>query len=338
LIELTDGRLLYVWTRKQGTSDFDRGAVVGIYSADRGETWGSAPQVIVTPWEGKADVISVSLCRSPRGVHLFFLGNGLDQMCDLQVYQMISGDEGATWSAPERISEREGYYILNNARVQRLSSGRLLAPVAYVDGDILERFRTQRVFCLYSDDDGASWQQSAEMALEYNALMEPGVIECADGSVYMTIRTCLGYLYEGRSCDGGASWNGPRQTALLSCEAPATLLRDPASDDLWIFWSNNEEAARHHMAQPRDWYNDYCDVKLRNPYSVAVSHDNARTWSAPHVIDNTPDHSFGYLSATIVDDRALLTYNDWKLTEEIFYLMNVRLRTLSLAWLRNIFA
>lgn len=334
LIALADGRLLFAWGRKNGTSDFAAGVVLTTTSADGGLTW-DAPRVVMQPWAGKTDVMSVSLCRTPRGVHLFFLADGENQMGDLQVYQIISADEGESWSAPQLISARHGYYILNNARVQRTAAGRLLAPVAYVDRHIIEQYTRQRVCCLFSDDDGAIWRESNDLAHPDNALMEPGLIECADGSIYMTIRTSLGYLFEARSHDGGATWGELRRTELLSCEAPATLLRDPASDALWIFWNNNETAAHHNAAQPPEWMNENADVAVRNPFSVAVSHDSGRTWGDPRLVDDTPGHSFGYMSATLVGDQVYLTYNDWLAERETFYLMDVRLRIVPLAWLRG---
>ena len=80
---------------------------------------------------------------------------------------------------------------------------------------------------LYSDDDGVTWQESNVLRSDGKPLMEPGVAECADGSVYMTIRTATGVLYEARSRDGGATWADLAPTKLPSPAAPSTVVRAP---------------------------------------------------------------------------------------------------------------
>lgn len=150
LIALRDERLLLVWGRKQAASDFAAGTLVGMFSNDGGLTWDDKPHLIRAIWGDITDVMSVSLCHSPRGLHLFFLARGPKKESDTRVYQMISANNGASWSAPQRVSARNGYHILNNARVIRTSGGRMLAPVAYVPDSIHAQFNQQRVFCLLS--------------------------------------------------------------------------------------------------------------------------------------------------------------------------------------------
>ena len=124
-----------------------------------------------------------------------------DAKGDTQPYQMLSTDEGKTWGEPKRTSLRGGYYVVNNSRVIRTSKGRMLVPAAYVER-IDKDYDGQSVLVLQSDDDGVTWRESNVLESD-NALMEPGVAECADGSIYMTIRTAVGLLYEARSRDGG---------------------------------------------------------------------------------------------------------------------------------------
>ena len=131
----------------------------------------------------------------------------------------------------------------------------MIVPVAFTD-ELPAHHDAQRDFVLFSDDDGVTWKQSNELVLANNQpLMEPGVAECADGSLYMTIRTKSGVLYEARSRDGGAAWGDLAPTKLPSPVAPSTVVRDPSSDDLWMFWINRSKGK---------W-------KERNPLSLAVS-------------------------------------------------------------------
>jgi hypothetical protein len=318
VIELTDGRLLLAVARKIGSDDFARGTIVALCSRDGGISWDDQPREIQGSFDDVGDVFSVSLCRSPRGIHLLFLARGPDAHHDTRVYQILSADEGATWQKPVRVSQRDGYHIVNNARVIRTTKGRMLVPVAFTD-ELPGHHDAQRDFVLYSDDDGVTWKQSNELALPNNQpLMEPGVAECADGSLYMTIRTKLGVLYEARSRDGGATWDDLAPTKLPSPVAPSTVMRDPTSDDLWMFWINRPKGK---------W-------KERNPLCFAVSHDHGRTWSPPRDIENDSRHSYGYFSVDLVaKDQVLLTYYDWRDDgQPNFQLTSLRQRTIPLTW------
>ncbi len=322
VIDLTDGRLLLAVGRKEGSADDARGSLIGLFSGDGGASWDDGPHVIQDPFDDAWGLMSVSLCRSPRGVHLFFLARGPDAKSDTRVYQILSSDEGKTWSRPQRISVRtSGYHIVNNARAIRTSRGRMIVPVAFCD-DIRRRFNGQIDFCLLSDDDGVTWREGESIALDGEPLMEPGVAECADGSLYMTIRTRLGVLYESRSRDGGVTWaNPPTPTKLISPAAPSTVTRDPGSKDLWLIWIRRDGKAT--------W-------KQRTPLALAVSHDHGVTWDASREIEADPHHGYGYVSADVIKDHVLLTCYDWPDNgQKSFETTSLRQRTIPIAWFRG---
>ena len=320
VIELSDGRLLLAVGRKEDSSDFAKGSLIGMFSSNRGASWDDEPHVILGAFDDAWGLMSVSLCRSPRGIHLFFLARGPEPKSDTRVYQIVSSDEAKTWSKSVRVSTRGGCHIVNNARVIRTSKGRLIVPVAFCD-DIGKHHDAQIDFCLYSDDDGVSWKQSGELAIEGQPLMEPGVAECADGSLYMTIRTKLGFLYESRSRNDGATWvNPPTATKLPSPVAPSTVTRDPTSNDLWMIWINREGGNKV------TW-------KQRMPLSLAVSRDNGATWGEARDIESDPKHGYGYASVDVIKDHVLLTYYDWADEgQKNFVNTSLRQRTIPLAW------
>ena len=314
-IELNDGRLLLALSRKKGSSDFAQGTIIGFFSCDRGVSWDDEPHVIQAVFEDVIDVMSVSLCRSPRGVHLFFLGRGTDAKSDTRIYQRLSTDEGKTWGKPVRVNERTRYHVVNNARVIRTSTGRMIVPSAFLDGPWGTAHDRMGVYCLFSDDDGVRWNTTADLALDGHPLMEPGVAECADGSLYMTIRTTLGVLYEAHSRDQGATWTDFGPTKLPSPAALSTVFRDPTSNDLWMVWIN----------RPAGGWKD------RNPLSMAVSHDHGRTWETRGDIENDTKHSYGYVSVDVIDRQLLLTYYDWcDHGQHSFEETNLRQRTIPL--------
>jgi hypothetical protein len=320
VIELTDGRLLLALGRKDGSSDFSPGTLIGMLSRDRGVSWDDEPHVIQGPFEDVGDLMSVSFSRTSRGIHLFFLGRGPDAKSDTRVYQMISSDEGQSWGKPIRVSERPGYHVVNNARVIRTKSGRMIVPSAHLDGP-WEKHDRMGVYVIFSDDEGRTWQRSNDLSLSKGdrprPLMEPGVAQCADGSLYMTIRTAEGFLYEARSRDDGATWTDFGATKLPSPAAPSTVVRAPESDDLWMFWINRPAGA---------W-------KQRTPLSFASSSDHGKTWSQPRDIENAGDHSFGYYSFNVIDGHVLLTYYNWHdRGQPGFQQTSLRQRTIPLDW------
>ncbi|HEX8520638.1 MAG TPA: sialidase family protein [Tepidisphaeraceae bacterium] len=317
VIQLNDNRLLVALGRKQGAEDMSRGTIIGSYSVDGGLSWDDEPHVILEPWGDKTDIYSTSFLRSGAAIHLFFMARGKDPKHDTAVYQITSTDEAKTWSQPLRVSPREGYHVLNNARVVRTSKGRIIVPTAYIEGFIDKEFNKQRIYCTYSDDDGKTWQQSNDLSLENQPLMEPGIAECADGSLFMIIRTAMGKNWQARSTDDGKTWMDLSETRLTSPAAPSTVVRAPRGDDLWLFWCNRGKT---------NW-------KGRTNISFAKSSDNGKTWSSPRAIEEDHKRGFGYLSFLIVNDHALVTYYDWRDEgQPNFKNTNLRQRLIPLAW------
>jgi sialidase-1 len=130
-IELSDGRLMFVYSHYIGDSYADdaAAAIAKCYSSDRGETW-SQRQIIVMPDEHKVrNIMSVSLLRMKNGdIGLFYLIRY--GWHDMRLHLRRSSDEGETWGEPICCINAPGYFVTNNDRVVRLSSGRLIIPAA----------------------------------------------------------------------------------------------------------------------------------------------------------------------------------------------------------------
>lgn len=276
--------------------------------------------------------MSPNLVRSPRGIHHFFAGRlSLEEGEDLYsaklaIFQTISTDEGQTWSAPTIVSLREGYNILVNARALVLECGRIVIPIAFVSGPIFEKYDKQRVFCYYSDDEGRSWSESNHLSLPDAALMEPSVVDCRDGSLYMSIRTKLGYLYQARSNDSGRSWVSLSRSTVASAEAPSTLIRGAGGEILWMFWCNTP-----YVPGKSKWFE-------RHDLAWAYSRDHGGTWSSPVTIEHDRSRSFGYVDANIVGEEVFLTYYDWRLdkTKPDFWGTSLRQNVLPLGLFKSL--
>ena len=285
IVELKDGRLLLVYTRFRGsTSDAANADLYGMYSSDSGRIWDKP--FLVKENDAQQNVMSVSLLRLKSGdLMLGYLRKNSDRDCRFVLRR--SSDEGKTWGPEVLVTEPTSYYVVNNARVVQLSSGRLLVPAAD-HRDISKRPNSPAV-CFVSDDEAKTWRRGpGEVRLGGIGCQEPGLVELKDGRVYMIVRNSLGTIYRAISEDGGLTWIQPASTGLVSPVAPSTISRVPSTGDLIMIWNNSS-------------------TSLRVPLTAAVSSDEGQTWS--HVRDlETEGQSFAYTSVTWVRDKAVLSH------------------------------
>lgn len=213
MIRLKDGRILYAYTQYYGDSwaDHATARVAAYYSADEGETWYD-DGVLVEKGPDDLNIMSVSLMRMQNGdLGLLYLRKSMkgdDQLC--MPYLLRSADEGKTFGEPVPCFDEDGYYVVNNDRLIRLRSGRLLIPAAH-HGEAGNRGLHPGVLRVcYSDDDGRSWTMAPEAVRspysDHIQLQEPGLYELPDGRVWMWCRTAYGHQYQCFSADGGITW------------------------------------------------------------------------------------------------------------------------------------
>src|SRR5688572_6061437 len=124
IVVLRDGKLLVAWSEfTGGASDDSKARIAAARSADGGRTW--SPRFTLQENVGTQNVMSVSFLRSRSGEILFFYGV---KNSPRELYFMVrrSRDEAQTWTEPVRVMADPGYYVMNNARVVQLRSGRIL--------------------------------------------------------------------------------------------------------------------------------------------------------------------------------------------------------------------
>lgn len=288
IISLNNGNLFMAWTAFTGTGDFDPSYIAGKISTDNGYTWGSTFTVI--PNEGTMNTMSVSLVRMGNDdLGLFYLRK--NNTSDCKVYFRRSTDEGNTWSSPICVTASpNGYYVLNNARVVRLSTGRILVPVAYCTTVTTQELSNMYSRVYYSDDDGATWNQGSGIVTLSSGAWEPGVTELKNGNVLMNIRRGGGgNVYKAISNDGGNTWSAAESTGLVAPSSPSTIRRLPSTGDLLIIWNNN--------------------LSTRYPLTSAISTDEGVTWTnIKNIEDLAVSSGYAYSSATFLGREVILTY------------------------------
>ena len=314
LVTLCDGRLLYGISRwLGGAHDNDGSEIFGIVSQDGGETWGD-PFDIVRPNDSVNAVRMPNFQRLNDGRLVCFCRNRTSMLdtwtgmltC-LDEEKLGKTDDGTViWSPVKRISPpAPGRHVLLNNRVVRLAqgprSGRILLPLASPwPWDVEDLHGTDiRSWVLYSDDDGATWQPSKSMLSgPKRGLMEPYIIELADGRLRMWMRTQVHCQYESVSEDGGRTWSEAKPGPLVSPESPVAIARHQASGLLVVVWNHNRKS--NHTAD-------------RTPICVAFSEDEGESWFGEQRLDpdaygENGDCSFSYPSVDFLGDRGFITY------------------------------
>jgi len=323
-----DGALLLAYTRFTGGKGDNAEAHVSLrVSSDGGATWG--PDRVLVKNEGRENIMSVSLLRLPSGeiLLLYLVKNGWD---DCHPCVRRSPDDLHTLSGPTAVTSDDAiaYYVINNDRLIRLPSGRIVAPSAsHFCGDGTRDTWDPRCWatCFLSDDEGHSWRRghgvlSPPAECGASGLQEPGVVELEDGRLWMWMRTASGFQWQSFSQDGGETWSRPGPTTMPSPLSPMSVKRIPATGDLLAVW--NDHSYIHPTPEERG---------KRTPLCTAVSTDEGRSWSPSRILEGDPEGWYCYTSITFEGDRVLLGYcagND-----EIGRLSRLRVTSVPINWL-----
>lgn len=221
------------------------------------------------------------------------LGNDLKAS---NFYAYFSDDDGHTFGNRVTISAENRRLYLMNARVMRLSTGRIIVPTCIHPNHLLEeKLETVGwVGAFWTDDEGQTWHEGEWKApVKADQLCEPIVCEMPDGSLKMYVRTGVGYLYQLDSTDGGATWSDEYPTTLRSPCAPFTFSYDPYGEQYVCVWDNSFPGPVHQYP--------------RTPICLAVSKD-CKTWTQICELGNNPMGSYGYPAVWYTPDSLMMSY------------------------------
>lgn len=291
-LPLRDGRLLLAYTRfTGGAEDHSEAGIAARFSRDGGATWTRKDRLLLGR-EGTMNEMSVSLLRmQDGGVGLFYLRkNGFD---DCRMWLRRSADEGRSFGRPTPCVEDPGYFVVNNSRVVRLRSGRIVVPAARHcrPGEAWDPRGV--AVCYLSDDDGHRWRRSTTelrgAPSSRSGLQEPLVVELKDGRVLMLARSDRGCQIRSISKDGGETWSRPARSGILSPLSPASVARLPSTGHLLLVWNGTRS--------PR-----------RSPLTAALSRDEGKTWRKALTLESDPEGWFCYTAIHATEDQVLLAY------------------------------
>ena len=313
-ITLKDGRILFIYSHYTGTSGDDHGNafLAGRYSSDKGNTWTESDTKIVEQ-EGDMNVMSVSLLRLKNGdIALFYLRK--NSLTDCIPYIRISNDEAKTWSDPRPcITDKKGYFVLNNNRVIQLRDGRLLLAVAMHQNPGEMKFSPMgQQYSYFSDDNGKTWKSSQEVPNPGSIVtQEPGMVQLKNGDILMFIRTNAGAQFFSHSKDKGVTWSEIKRSNITSPTSPASIERIPSTGDLLLVWNNTTN-------------------EKRTPLNIAISKDEGKTWKHIKTLEDNPERGYCYIAIHFIDKDVLLSYCAGSQSKGI--LSQTDIKRLSLDW------
>jgi Neuraminidase (sialidase) len=336
-VQLKDGRIMLVYRHspggRGGASDFAPAHLVARFSSDGGRTWTDEDVMVVPTSEGKMNVMGASLLRLQDGrIALFYLRK--NSICDCRPQIRISADEGQSWGDPREVVTEpgeDGYYVLNNDRVIQLESGRIVVPLALHHRPYWLNFDMNgRLVFHLSDDGGKTWRRGKETLIGKSAdgerivTQEPGVVELKDGRVMTWCRTESGCQYKAYSDDGCETWSKLEPTNIIGPGSAATIERIPKTGELLLVWNNHENLDTSDFEKNK-----------RTPLTVAISRDEGRTWTNVKNLEDDKLTSYCYFTIGFVGDHVLLGYTVGDRNPGVPWMVQSRVRRVSLDWLRK---
>lgn len=310
-LRLANGDIIFMYSHFCcGSSDNASSNIALLRSLDNGLSWLNEGIKIRCTDDGAANIISPSLLQmNDGGIAVFYLIQKNYRL--MRVFIRRSYDFGKTWTQPEICSAPSDYYAVNNDRVIRLSSGRIIIPAAdhritsFDDGSYSRDSRAEVIFCI-SDDDGISWKMTNHrislpcMSVNPAGLQEPGIIELQNGILWGWARTNLGVQYEFHSHDSGMTWTTPAPSRFTSPCSSMSMKRIGGGNIISVY-------------NPIPEYNGRSDSAIhftggRTPLAVSVSTDDGKTFSPPAAIEDDSARGYCYCAIYELDDAVLLAY------------------------------
>ncbi len=311
-IDLTDGQIMFAYSHYISDSygDGAPATIARVYSNDDGETW-YGREIFLTPEEENADnLMSVSMLRLQNNdIGLFYIIKR-GELDECRLHLRRSSDEGKTWSEAVCCINMQGYFVTNNDRVIKLSSGRLIVPTSKHNireqagqwGDIFDE--RGFVYFYYSDDDGYTWEEarnviSLHSQISKSGLHEPGVIELKNGCIWAWARTDMGRQYQMFSFDQGFRWTMAEPSFFTSPCSPLSMKRIPHTGDLLAVW-NPIPSYQTRKAHRASWD--------RTPLIGAISKDEGASWENYFTIEDDEDAGYCYCAIHFIKDTVLFAY------------------------------
>ena len=304
-IRQPDGAVLFAYSCYNGDDHRDNAScdIAVIRSFDEGESW-SEPEIIVRADAfGVQNIMSVStIVQKDGAVGVYFLIK--ENLGNNTIGRAISKD-GYTFTAERCVMDAPlSGYVINNDRFIRLQNGQIATAAAmhafYSDSSgRIDPFATSVAFL--SDDDGKTFTIAnprltvSKTTPDKRGMIEPGLIQHADGTVRLWARTRECWQYEAFSRDNLNTFTAPCASVFTSPDAPMQM--------------KAHDSITYAVYNPIPQYNARAESRAgwgRTPLVVRKSTDDGKTWGVPIVIEDDPQRGFCYPAVFFTKDNAML--------------------------------
>ena len=291
LLALAEARKYNLGDPGFGKQDID---LVLRRSTDQGRTW-SEMAVIEDPGElwSAANPTTV-VDRKTGRVWLFYLRCHPERNTDTarpgtddsQILARWSDDNGVTWSEPVDLTQVSRdmddaiwrVTVIGPGGGIQLQSGRLIVPAW--------KYAPFRVFAIYSDDHGNTWQRG-QLVPGDEGHDESELVELADGRVVVDMRQSKGpHRWMSVSNDQGSSWSAPYAGNLVTpvaCAIERFSAQVAPDHRERIFWTGPKGPARRTLV-------------------LRVSYDEGKTFQNERLLSDEPA---AYSDLTILADSSI---------------------------------
>lgn len=281
----SNGRLWATWYTGGLQEDNDT-YVLLVTSDDDGQTW-SDPVAIIDP-PGMIRAWDPNLWHDPTG-RLWWTWT---QTCPMPgeawdgrggVWVATADDATSanpTWTTPRRIADG---VALNKPIVA--SDGTWLWPVTiwWMFEQFTDLDHKRKPGVMASTDRGRTWTWRGGAKLDNRVFDEPMIVELADKTLWMLLRTPTG-ISESFSMDGGMSWSHARPSRFASPSSRFHLRRLKSGRLLMINHLGNQPKERTHL-------------------TAMLSEDDGYTWPHRLLLDDRPVVSYPDM---VEDDNGVL--------------------------------
>jgi predicted neuraminidase len=269
LYQLRNGDLLCVWF--SGTWEGNSGVGIVVSRLPKGgKQWG--PTKLIDRRDGES-FQNPTVFQSPDGVvHVYHTtqpANGPESSS--KVLQVMSKDNGETWSAPQEIFTKGGSYTRHPPLF--LADGKWLLPMTYVtSAGIGEGAETNYPAMEISSDKGATWKEC--LFPDANAKVQPTTVQLGPQKFVTFFRDrASNWIFKSTSTDG-CKWTVPVATQLPNNNASVQAVGLRNGHIAMVF--DNSHADR---SGPKPIGG------LRKPLSIALSEDGGETWKSVRDIE-----------------------------------------------------
>ena len=259
IIELPDGSLLAAWWN--GSEEGGKDVVIRAARKARGKDfWDPAYVIADTPGETEGNPV---LFAAPGGEVWLVHRVGSPYR---RILWQKSYDLGHTWQRPQVLVDEPGWTL--RSRIVTLHNGDILIPIHH--GRVGTAF-------LYTSDGGKTWYQTKEIVTEPGNI-QASVIQRNDGSLLAYMRTPARdpkdrFILQSESFDNGRTWSQGGRTGIKNPSSAIELLRLRNGHIALVF--NDTQEGRSNL-------------------SLALSLDDARTWSYMRVLEDASTGEFSY--------------------------------------------